>query len=46
MVEDILANGRGRQQERARMTKLVRMATARMMVTMARTTGEDGEDNR
>jgi hypothetical protein len=25
---------------------LVRMATARMMATTARTTGKDGEDNR
>jgi hypothetical protein len=45
-VEDVLANGQGRQQQRARTTTLVRMATARRMATTARTTGEDGEDNR
>ncbi len=41
-----LMNGRGRQRQRARKTTLVRTATARTMATTARTTGEDGEDNR
>ncbi len=45
-VEDILANGKGWQRQRARTTTLVRTATARMMVTTARTLGKDGEDNR
>jgi hypothetical protein len=45
-VEDVLTNGRGWQQQRARTTTLVRTATARTMATTARITGKDGEDNR
>ncbi len=45
-VEDGDDNGRGPQQQWARMTTVVRTATARTMAMMARTTGKDDEDNR
>jgi hypothetical protein len=45
-VEDGDDNGQGRQQQWARTMTPVRTATARMMAMAARTTGEDGEDNR
>jgi hypothetical protein len=45
-VKDGNDNGRGRQRQRARTSTPVRMATVRTMAMTARTTGEDGEDNR
>jgi hypothetical protein len=44
--EDSNDNRQGQQRQRARTMTPVRKATARMMATTARTTGEDGEDNR
>ncbi len=42
---DVDDNRQGRQHQWARTTTMARTMTARMMATMARTTGKDGEDD-